>query len=384
MPRTRNIKFIIFFIGLGYLAMSMGTFFLALLLKNYLFFTGGQIGIMMAVFMIVGLLSVLPGGILSDRIDAKKMIGWSLLGLSFFHAGVLFSTWFLLPLIIFIIGGVSWNLFKITTNAFVLKNLHFQDSVKLLGLFTMIVHFGRAIGEVMGGVILEKFSFPVLFMVSSIIFLILSFLSHKLPPTQTVPSKIALYKNDILNNPKAIFLIIIFMLFAFHFGAELTSYALFLEENLKLSRTGIGLYMAGEDVTLGVFAYIFALQISKKKDFGIYLYYGLAFSAIGSMGMVLTKYVGISFMFRFIHGIGDGAIILLTMVGITRLFRKDRYGGHQGVVTFALVLGGFVSSLIFGPMGDSYGYAWPLFISGILTMIVLFIALIYGRKYFRT
>jgi len=49
----------------------------------------------------------------------------------------------------------------------------------------------------------------------------------------------------------------------------------------------------------------------------------------------------------------------------------DRIGGNSSLISLVTTLGVFAGSLIFGPLGAAYGYAWPLVISGGISLALL-------------
>ncbi len=97
---------------------------------------------------------------------------------------------------------------------------------------------------------------------------------------------------------------------------------------------------------------------------------GLATSGIGHIYMTYPV-VAWSFMWRLVHGFGDGLILLITYTTIARLFHVDRIGGNAGLISFATTLGVLAGSLIYGPVGASYGYQVPFIISGITSLALI-------------
>jgi predicted MFS family arabinose efflux permease len=63
-----------------------------------------------------------------------------------------------------------------------------------------------------------------------------------------------------------------------------------------------------------------------------------------------------------------------TYTTIARLFHVDRVGGNSSLISLITTLGVFAGSLMFGPLGAHYGYAWPLIISGAISLALLPVA----------
>ena len=78
-----------------------------------------------------------------------------------------------------------------------------------------------------------------------------------------------------------------------------------------------------------------------------------------------------SFFFRLIHGVGDALIFVIFFLGIFRLFRIERMGGNTGLMNMTTMLGMVAGSLIYSPIGESYGYGVPIWISGVLTLLLI-------------
>jgi MFS family permease len=165
-------------------------------------------------------------------------------------------------------------------------------------------------------------------------------------------------------------------LFATHWGAEYTSYALFLREDLGLSKIAMGWYMSGEFGAILLTTLLVGKRLRGNGWMIPAAVAGLVFSGIGHIGMTLEP-VPLSFGFRCLHGVGDGLIFLLFYVGIARLFKIERLGGNAGLLNLATLVGMVIGSLVFGPVGEAFGYAIPFWISGGL-MLVLIAPLLLG------
>ena len=158
-----------------------------------------------------------------------------------------------------------------------------------------------------------------------------------------------------------------------HWGAEHTSYALLLKNNLSLDQITIGWYIGTAWIFYGVFIYFTSLSIDKDQFLSKTLYIGLILSGLGHILFIYPD-IFYSYFFRLIHELGDAAIYMFLFLGIHKHFPSERIGGTSGVILTATIAGRFLGSLIFGPIGDIFGYHYPFIISGILTLLCIIIA----------
>jgi MFS family permease len=83
-----------------------------------------------------------------------------------------------------------------------------------------------------------------------------------------------------------------------------------------------------------------------------------------------VPFIYVSLAARLVHGLGDGAVTIVVYVGMAKLFHLDRIGGNSGLVFLVFSMSSVVGSLIYGPLGQEYGYAVPLIVSGIMTFLL--------------
>jgi MFS family permease len=91
-------------------------------------------------------------------------------------------------------------------------------------------------------------------------------------------------------------------------------------------------------------------------------------SGIGHILMVNDN-IYFSIIFRGIHGIGDGLLIIITYMIIAENFSKERIGGLNAAINVVMMAGMLTGSIIYGYLGDRLGSGISLIISGIITII---------------
>ena len=351
-------------------------FFLPLHFDN-LGFNGFEIGLFFASFAFAGLVSAFHSGIWNDRFDSRKLI---IIGLILFGIYLLFLSFnisLILILIAFFIGGLGNRLFDLSSDSYVLKKIIKNKGFKL-GFYHAIKCFSSALAIFLGGYLLYYLNFNLLLLFSSIILLFPIILTYYLPKTEVSFNEIKLYFSDIMHRRTIIFLSLLF-LFTFHWGVEHTSYTLFLKNNLSLSTLQMGLYMAPPIIGLG----LFAIYIGKKYDKGLsqknILFIAFILSGLGLFFMAFFNNVYVSFIFRIIHELGDGAFAIFMLTGTSNYFPKARLGGGYGFVMLTIIISQMLSSLIFSPIGHNFGYHVPHLIVGSLLFIAGFLVFLFRK-----
>jgi MFS family permease len=351
--------------------VALTTFFLPLFLKDHLGFSGAEIGMLYGALSITGIVFTFPIGFFNDRLTPRALILCALVltAVSFWGQGTV--TRFLPFFGVFLLFGFATNIFRISLDALLFKSGREVKQGFRYGLFNCMRMVGFTLGALCAGFFLSSLDFPLTLKGLAFLALILVVVYPFLPSIPGGRWELFNYRHDFVKRRVIVFSLWLFF-FSLHWGAEATSFGLFLRHNLNLSLIGIGCYMAGEFFTVAVSALFFGWFYDRNG--GVHaqplLYGGLIASGIGNILMVYPDLI-FSFSWRVIHGIGDGIIALVMYLGIRRLFHLERIGGNASLISMSTMIGIFVGSLIFGPLGEKAGYGYPLAISGIITILIL-------------
>jgi MFS family permease len=357
-----------FFIGSYAAVLSCVYFLLPLYLQGTLHFSGGQIGLLYAVLNLQTMVASFPVGVCADRYSPRSLtrLGIAATALSLWTLSEIQQFWpFLATYIWFGLGlqflrqSVEIALFKDESPA----------AVRRFGHFNSMRMGGMMLGALAGGILIYHFNFPATLKVFSVSILLLLALTGRLPLTRSTRAALFDYGRDFLTRPVLFFAAWLF-LFTLHWGAEATSLALFLEHNLGLDPRGVGAYMSGEFAVIALIAYLYGRFWAGRLKPLTFLSLALLTSGAGHILMTYPQ-IPWSFAWRAVHGLGDGLILMETYTTISRLFHVDRIGGNASLISLVTTLGIFTGALIFGPVGATYGYAWPLIISGAITLALL-------------
>ncbi len=329
-------------------------------------FSGYHIGLFIGIANFMAIITTLPAGIANDRIKSKKMILYAIIFSSLYYVGLLTITNAIILAFVFICGGLGRNLFNVSIDSLAYRSLDRKKTPTQLGKYVSFVVFAEIIGFMIGGNIINSYGFDNTLKVIIIMLIITGFASLFLPITHTFKFKLFEYKKDIFRKEVLMFIAVVF-LFTLHYGAEATSYSLFLKTRFALNMGEIGMFIGGAVIFLALSALYYSKKIARGFDPKYVFYIGLIFSGIGHVVFALQQDVIFAFIIRCIHEWGDGAMIFSIFYGIVRIFKIERIGGNASFITFTQILGSSVAAFIFGPVGEYFGYNVPLFITGITT-----------------
>jgi len=328
----------------------------------------------MATFPATAFLLTIPFGIFSDRIEPRRLVFIGFLFTFTFFFGLTRSTDFWLVLLFFIIGGIGTNLIVTPVNSLIYKTLKKNHKGRIMGGFAAVDHIAIALGLLIGGYLILRAGFNTVFKIGMIAVIPLLFLSRYLIDIKLFSFNIQTYEKDFFKKKVIIFTIILF-LFAFHWGAEGTSMALFLKENVGLNESGIGFFLAIIVLSLALVEIIIGFAFDGTLGIRFLLIAALVASAIGNVSLFLTNNLFLVFSARLLHAFGDAGMVIFSATAVANLFAKKRIGGNRGFINFISTSGVIFGSVIFGIIGATFGYGVPFLIAGLLSFIAVIIFL---------
>jgi predicted MFS family arabinose efflux permease len=341
-------------------------------------FSGLQAGFLISLLAVTTLFVSLPVGIINDRLDIRYtiLLGYVLSSIFFFMTGYFQDFWIFMPA--FFLGGLGFNVIETSYRNYVFKDREPRHEGKKFGTFTLGDTLGTFAGAISGMFMVFFLGFPATLMIIGAYFLALIPLLFWLEPVSISRTKLIQYETDFLHLNNILLAVILF-LFTTHWGAERTSYALFLKDVLGLNEAWMGLYVAFAILFLGIAAFLFGSRIDHRTDFRRLFLMGLLVSGATHVLMTIPQ-VHISFLFRAAHEVGDGIQRVSLFFWLRRKFKAGRLGGDSGIFFVIMTLGEFTGSIIYGPIGFAYGYSMPLVISGITTMICAGMFYVFKRR----
>ncbi len=343
-------------------------FFLPIYFRDTLGYSGTQIGILFGVLAVTAIVAALPVGLGADRVTPRRILAFFFGLLSVAAYGMAYMTHFGAYVGVFILFGISINGIRIALDTLYLKTNHGTETGIRMGVFQALRMVGIALGTAIGGYFLERIAFRSTLLVLSLASAGMLIGTIPLPATRTMRLQFAEYRSDFFSRKVVLFLAWLF-LYTTHWGAEQTSYALFLQDTLHLSLAGMGCYMGAEFIPLGLAVWWCGRVSDRGRSLRAMAIAGLILSGVGHIAMCMP-HLYVSFLARLVHGLGDGALTIVVYVGMARYFHFDRMGGNYGLVFLVVSASSVIGSLVYGPLGQSYGYAFPLVTSGIVTLLI--------------
>ena len=356
-------------LGIYMIIISITCFFLTLYFKDTLAFSGNQIGMLYSIQAITGMLAALPAGMGLDRISSRTIAvaGLMIQGICFVFMGLVQS--FFVYAGVFLVWTLSSWFFRMSIDVHVLKTIDKELPAHQIGVFQAWRFAGLTIGILIAGYAIRFLDFSISLMAAGGFCFLLMLPTFFLPHTSVGRIWLSDYRKDFSNRTAQLFSLWM-LLFATHWGAEQTCYSLFLKYDLKLSTIGIAWYISAEFMVIVLTMLKAPKYMNRENGLLQIALLGLLTSGIGHIGMILP-WVWLSVLFRMLHGVGDGCMLLIFYFGIAKLFPTEHLGGNTGIVNLATMIGYVAGAMLYGHFGEVFGYGHPLWISGVTTILLI-------------
>jgi MFS transporter, PPP family, 3-phenylpropionic acid transporter len=372
-----NIIKIIFF--LTYAAGASWLSFFNLFLKNYVGLADNQIGIVIAVQQVNTLLILPVWGMIADRFGRKNILALTMFLTIFMFYGFIFQKTFLSVIIFTYLFTLFYNPISTLVDSISLDFLE-QNKTGSYGGFRLWASCGWAASSAVTGSFIHEGNSQYIFVIASFIllanFLILKFIYRPLRVTKTLQSLKLTQIWTVLKSDKRLYIILIIMLFYGIFSSPMHFFI-----NIYYMEIGGGYHHVG-------YAYLF--QALAEVPF---LFYGkrliqrfgarrlIVFTMIvTSFRLITYAYVSdpwIAIMIGTTHGISMGLFILAFIAYVHKFIAPEfRATGQSFIYAFYFGGGLAIGNIFTGYLSQAYGMQTTMLIQGILTMILVMIALL--------
>ena len=339
-----------------------------------------EIGILIAIFSFAAPILAFFFGFLSDRLSPRSLVqlGAGLIIMSL--CGLYFAISFFALLLFFVIAGIGTTLFSISLDSLYFKHLRSSKRGIKLAIVMFSGHIGFGLGPLTGGVVIGFLGQRVVFLIGAAAMLLLLMVTTKIDDISPIKFALVQYRED-MRKKEVLLLILITLAVGFHFGAERTSLALFMNTALNLTAWEIGVVFGAAGLWLGIFSLVCGYVFDTRKKIFMLLPLGLAISGIFQTLTPLANSHLTMIGIRLLHVSGDAFLILSLAMITSIIFPRGRMGGSFGLMMTIRAGGVFLGAFISGYLNAGYGYHIPLIVSGIL-LIVLSIFFIPHRRAF--
>ncbi|MBN2067011.1 MAG: MFS transporter [Candidatus Diapherotrites archaeon] len=369
-PSFGKINLIVFMMGaLGNIILVFVPLFLA-----EMGLTGLEIGILIGTGLITRLFASIPIGVISDRFSTKAAFYAAIAFIIIFLVGLNFTTNFFFLLVLFILLGLGKETINSFLDIFTLK-AQGEKAGKTFGKFQLSRYLGSGTGALLSGIAIAFLAFALTFNIVAVLVLLLLVPIYLLKDVPKEKINLFQYGKDFLKVKNVLFAGMLF-LFTFHWGAEHTTYGLFLKNYLDLDTAWSGLYISITLIFLALAAFLGGRLIDKGIEHKKLFIVGVLFSGIGHI-MMVNENVFVSLFWRILHEAGDGLFFITQFVWISLLFEKERIGGNYGIMFTIMTLGAFTGAIAFGPLGEATNYTAPFIVSGAILIAEALILGIY-------
>ena len=351
--------------------------FLSLYLTKHMGFSLSKVGWVMTAFGLGSVIGSWIGGKLTDRMGYYKVMMFSLIGTGVLFIGLQYlTTFYTICMGVFLVMLVA-DTFR--PAIFVALNAYSkpENKTRSVTLVRLAINLGFSGGPAIGGLIITKMGYDVLFWIDGITCLLASILLIIV----LRPKTSRILDNLFVENPKSVYSDKIFfiffaamILFGFVFLQYFSTMPLYYKDVQKLSEYHIGLLMGLN----GFLIFMFEMPIIKKLEDKQLNMVGLMIFGALLMGCSLfilnmSSWVGIVVFGMVLMTIGEMILFPFSNAFVMKRAKRGKQGEYMGLYTVS-----FSIAHIFGHnMGmqfvDNLGFENTWYIMSALTLGCLFL-----------
>jgi len=337
--------------------------------------TNSIIGLVTGAFVVSSVIIRPISGLLLDKLGRQKVF---LVGLFIFIISVF--SYSLVPfisaiLIIRFIHGFGWGAVSTASNTIASDNIPKDRFGEGMGYFSLTSSLAMAVAPTIGLLVISKYSFHVLFFVSTILAVLSVFVSFKLEykkidNKEQTKIKASLYEKVSINPSIIVFFVTI------TYGA-LTSFLPLYAAQKGIEN--IGVFFTVYAISLFISRPIFG-KIIDKLGFDYAIIPGLICIIISMALLSQASNISTFLIAAFIYGVGFGAtqssLQTMAMTGVS----PSRLGAANATFFTAFDCGVGLGAVILGVISSNVGYAEMYLWAGASAIIAFILYFIIGRK----
>ncbi len=327
-----------------------------------------QIGLLITLFALCGLVSQIMGGYFLDRYGRKIMMVLSL----FLSAGAMYAFGFVtnvawaIPITLF--SGLFSPIFGLASNTVVADLFQNEKRLRAYGLLRIASNIGVGIGPALGGFLVAAGSYKMLFNTSALLILLFSVLAlfflHETKPAQTE-------KSDSTDEPKgfgnllkafkSVFNDKYFISFCWISVLALTVYAqmgttfpIFIRNEYRVSPQEFGFMMSLNALMIVCFQYI-VTRLTEKRSKPLMMALGAFLFALGFGSVALFKTYELLFISVGVWTLGEMILTPVSTTFVADLASEAKRGRYMGVFGLAWAMGYAIGPMLGGIFIDFRG-----------------------------
>lgn len=332
---------------------------------------GEEIGIVSSLLYITPVLLSAPIGFLTDIFPIRLLLLAGFFSYTIFPLFLSFSSGFVPVFAGYLFGALAVTVLGISADSFFFKKTEEEFRVKSFSYYIFFGGVGMGIGYILIGQIFNLLPLSkALLSIAFFIFIMSPFTLFikvkKLPALQETRESSMM--DDLTFKPFLAVLIVVF-LHTTHLGAETTTLSIFYLKTAGLDYGQSGIVMGMGLFVLGLAGYSARYTFGKAGKWKRFLILGLILSGAGNIFLIISRDFAAILIFRLIHEIGDAYIFVGTRLAIAGFFDRKRIGRIWGTVRTASAISSTLFALLSGIMLEHMGNTFPLFVTGILTLI---------------
>lgn len=338
-----------------------------------------MLGAVMGFYSISALLLMIPLGVLSDRVSPKKVLLGGACMLFMHLAGLRAAyTWYAF-LFLAALGGLSWAIFQTVLQALFLKVLSPAQKGVKIAVFQMGSYLGFGVGPLLAGTLWGDADYVRMlgFALGGAAVLILLVLM--LPDSDPIRFNLGDYRED-LKQPRALAFLVVWLVYATHFGVEQTSYTLLMRQDLGFSNAQVGWTFLAVGVWMALMAPATGRGFDVRQSVIRLLALGLIVSSVFQILTAFARTLPEMVAVRLLHTAGDVPVILSMGIMTAAFFPQGRLGGHSAVVYAVRTLGVFVGNYAAGWVIPLVGHQGTFVASGVVVFLATLVLLPWVKR----
>ncbi|MEJ5349061.1 MAG: MFS transporter [Desulfosoma sp.] len=338
-----------------------------------------MVGMIMGFYSISALALMIPLGILSDRVSPKKVLLGGAVLLFVHLAGLRVAESWYVFLTLAVLGGLSWAIFQTVLQALFLKVVSPAQRGVKIALYQMGSYLGFGVGPLLAGSLWGDANYVRMlgFALGGAALLIVLVLT--LQDSDPIRFNLGDYRED-LKQPRALAFLVVWLVYATHFGVEQTSYTLLMRHDLGFTSTQVGWTYLAVGLWMAAMAPVTGRDFDVRQSVVRLLALGLVvssvFQGLTAYAQTLPQMIAV----RVLHTTGDVPVILAMGIMTAAFFPQGRLGGHSAVVYAVRTLGVFAGNYAAGLVIPLVGYRGTFVASGVLVLVASLLLLPWIRK----